>query len=493
MNVLMVTAEMAPLVKVGGLADVTGALPAALAARGHAVRVVLPLYGHLDRAALGLEPRPETGAIPLRVGQAVHPIRFWTWTGAPAGVQVDLVECRPLYGRHGVYADDQGVFFGDSLERASALGAAALMLPELIDWPVHVLHAHDVQAAPALIYRRRWYAGRELPGPAATLLTIHNVAHQLLADPLAVERLGLPRELAQYPGPFEFYGQSNLLKAGIVEAEHVNTVSPTYAREATTDAEAGCGLQGVLAARGDAFSGILNGADYGVWDPASDRHLPARYHREDLVGKAVCRARLLAEAGLEDSPRPLLGMVGRLVPQKGIDIVLDLCDRLVSGDFSLVILGTGDLHYHELLAEAAARHPGRIAFLNRFSERLAHRIYAGSDLFLMPSRFEPCGLSQLYSLRYGTPPVVRRTGGLADTVTDADAEPDRGTGFLFAEATADGLWGALQRARSHLGNSGRWRTLQRRGMACDFSWSAAAASYESLYARMVPAAAGVRR
>jgi starch synthase len=488
MNILMITAEMAPLAKVGGLADVVGALPAALAYRGHDVRVVLPLYGHLDREAHGLERRPETGPLPLRVGQSMHTVRFWSWPQAAAGVQVDLVECPGLFGRPGVYADPAGVVFGDSLERASALCAAALMLPELLDWPVDVVHAHDVQAALAPVYRQWWYAGRGLPGPAATLLTIHNLAHQQLAAPDAVERVGLPRELADFPGPFEFYGQLNLLKAGILAADRVNTVSPTYAREVVADAGLGFGLHGVLASRGEAFDGVLNGVDYRIWDPSRDGHLPAPYHHQDLAGKAICRERLLEELELRPADGPLLGLVSRLFPQKGVDLVIDQLDHLVADGFSLAVLGTGDRDLEQRLSESASRHPDRVAFRAEFNEGLAHRIYAGCDLLLMPSRFEPCGLPQLYALRYGTPPVVRRTGGLADTVVDAGQ--NGGDGFVFEEAHGAAMHAALARAAALRADPGRWRALQRRGMQRDFSWGAAAAAYEDRYRALVPAGDG---
>lgn len=484
MNVLMVAAEMTPLVKVGGLADVVGALPSALARRGGEVRVVLPLYDDLDRKALDLQPRAALPALPLRVGQDMVTMRFWQWRGAPAGVMVDLVECEPLYGRPGVYLDAAGRTFPDTVARASALCQAALVLPRLIDWPVDIVHAHDVHAALAPVYRRQWFAGRDLPGPGATLLTIHNLAHQEIHPPATLLQAGLPLALAQYPGPFEYFGQVNLLKAGILASDRVNTVSPTYAREVTTDPAVGCGLEGVLAARGDDFSGILNGVDDDVWDPSRDPLLAARYDVDDLAGKDRCRAHLLQLAGLEASPRPLLGLVGRLVAQKGLDLLVPLLDRLIGGGFSLVVLGTGAPAYHAALDEACARHPGRVAFWPEFSEVKAHAIYAGCDVFLMPSRFEPCGLSQLYALRYGTPPLVRRTGGLADTVIDA-AEPD-GNGFVFADDSAEALWDALERARDALTDPQAWRALQRRGMAADFSWDVAAAAYQRLYHDLVP-------
>ena len=490
MNVLMVAAEMSPLVKVGGLADVTGALPPALVALGHRVRVVLPLYGHLDRQGLGLRPHPQAARVPLRVGQEMLHLSFWQWPAAPDGVAVDLVECEALYGRAGVYLDEAGHAFCDTVARASCLCQAALILPRLLDWPVDVLHAHDVHAALAPVYRRRWYAGRELPGRGATLLTIHNLAHQEIHPPDTLLQAGLPLALTRYPAPFEFYGHLNLLKGGIVESDLVNTVSPTYAREVVSDPAMGCGLEGVLASRGEDFCGILNGVDYEVWNPATDPFLPAHYHADEFGGKAFCRRQLLAAAALENSPRPLLGLVSRLVAQKGIDLVVPLLDRLVGGGFSLVVLGTGAADYHQALSAAVIRHAGRIAFWPEFNEAKAHLIYAGSDLFLMPSRFEPCGLTQLYALRYGTPPVVRRTGGLADTVSDA--EPAAGTGFLFDESTTEALWGALETARDYYAAPLRWRGLQRRGMAQDFSWEAAAAAYARLYRRLEPGVAAER-
>ena len=484
MNILMVAAEMNPLAKVGGLADVTGALPRALARRGHRVRVVLPLYGHVDRT--GLEPLSGVEAATVRVDQRQLPLRFWSWPGAPTGVTVNLVACGDLFARSGVYADSQGRGFKDSVERASAHCQAALVLPELVDWPVDVLQAHDVQAALAPVYRKHTYAGCGLPGRAASLLTIHNLAHQEIHGPECLEAMGLPASLAVYPGPFEFYGELNLLKGGILASDLVNTVSPTYAREVLTDPRYGCGLEGVLKHRGRSFSGILNGVDYDIWNPASDPLIAAAYDADDLAGKQVCRDRLLADVGLEASERPVLGMVGRLVPQKGLDLVTPLLGRIVAGGYSLVVLGTGDPAIEAALAAAARAHPRRVAFLPEFSEAKAHTIYAGSDIFLMPSRFEPCGLSQLYALRYGSLPVVRRTGGLADTVRPATA-PDA-TGFVFVEDRSEALWGALEQARASFADASGWRGMQQRAMACDFSWDTAAAAYETLYRRLSGAA-----
>lgn len=490
MNILMISAELAPLAKVGGLGDVVDALSRSLAARKHDVRVVLPLYGHLDPAAANIQTIKSLPPLAVRVGQQMHDIRFCRYGSARAAVKVYLVECPSLFGRQGIYTDAAGQGFADSLARASLHAQAALMLPRLLSWPVDVIHAHDAEAVPGLLYRRHWYQNREVPGPAGTVLTIHNLAHQEVHPAGAVETLGLPGSLTAYPGLLEFQGQLNLLKGGILGADMVNTVSPNYARETSTTATFGCGLAEMLASRGEDYVGILNGADYGTWNPARDRHLPAAYTRANLAGKDTCRAALLQELALDPgsdkgTAGPLCGFVGRLVTQKGVDLLLPLLDRLAADGFLFAILGTGEPRLEEMAAAAAARNPGRVAFSARFDEGLAHRIYAGSDLFLMPSEFEPCGLSQLYALKYGTPPVVRLTGGLADTVTDTAADGSLGTGFVFAEARPEALLAALRRAEQLRRQPAVWQQLQRRGMACDFSWSEAAIAYENLYLRAV--------
>jgi starch synthase len=354
------------------------------------------------------------------------------------------------------------------------------MLPRLLDWPVDVIHSHDAEACPAMLYRRQWFAGRQLPGVGGTLLTIHNLAHQEINPQAGVHTLGLPEAMVKYPGVLEFHGQLNLLKAGILSADLVNTVSPTYARETTMDPDFGCGLDGVLLSRKKDYSGILNGADYDTWSTRGNKALPAAYDAGDMTGKDVCRKALIKELGLKVSPgKPVCGLVGRLVQQKGIDLVIPLMQRLVDDGFTFAILGTGEKRYETALRKLADSNPAGVAYVQEFNEDLAHRIYAGSDLFLMPSHFEPCGLSQLYALRYGTPPVVRQTGGLADTVKDATTK--NGTGFIFKEATSPSLLAALRQAEKVFTRPEQWRELQLEGMACDYGWETAAAKYEVLY------------
>lgn len=492
MRILMVTAEYAPLAKVGGLGDAVASLARALSARGHDVRVVLPFYGDLDRDDPALPPDPEAGAVPLRLAGRVRTARFRRWRD-PGGPTVHLLEQEDLFGRAGIYGYGSVTEFSDTVLRLALHAQGALALPDLLGWMPDVIHAHDAASALAVVDHVHWYEGLPGVGEAGTLLTIHNLAHQSLHPRHAIEQLDLPPGLAWYPGPLEFHGGLNLLKGGILHAGRVNTVSPTYAREVVRNAALGCGLGPVLADRGDDFSGILNGMDTEVWNPAADPHLPAAYDRDDLAGKETCRNALCAEMGLDaavpwfglkDRDGPILGIVGRLVTQKGYDLLLPELDAAVAAGWRVAVLGTGDESVAAPLRAAAAAHPGRVALAERFDEGLAHRIIAGSDLFLMPSRFEPCGLTQMYALVYGTVPIVRHTGGLADTVPDLSL-PD-GVGLVFEPASPGGVGHALERAGALWPDAAAWRTLQRRGMACDFGWDGPAASYEELYADLAP-------
>ena len=480
MNILMVSAELAPFAKVGGLADVAEALSRSLAGRGHDVRVVLPLYGSLDRERDKIRPLKKLSPLSLRVGGRMHDVRFHLRGSSSAAVKVYLVECAALYDGRGVYTDENGQGFADSLERAALHSQAALLLPRLLDWPVDIVHAHDASGCPALLYRDTWYNGRTLPGPGATVLTIHNLAHQEVHHPDSTEVLGVPRSLASYPGLLEFHGRLNLMKAGVLAADRVNTVSPNYARETVEDPGYGCGLEQILGSRGKEYTGILNGGDYRTWDPRRDPHLKKNYGPRRAADKAACRRDLVRRLKLKAVPEaPVCGFVSRLVSQKGVDLMLPIMGRLAEDGFCFAILGTGEKILEQEVRAVAAQYPDRIAFVDRFDEALAHRIYAGSDLFLMPSAFEPCGLSQMYALRYGTPPVVRRTGGLADTVVDAAR--NGGTGFVFDEARPEALLQTLRRAEEVFVDKMAFAALQKQGMACEFSWADAAAGYEELY------------
>jgi len=479
----MVTAEFAPVAKVGGLADMTTSLCDALAARGHDVRVVLPLYRHIDRREHGIRPVAKYQPFLVRVGQKIQMGRIFVQGSAATPVKIYLVENKTLYNEPGIYADNEGQPFAHGLARTVFHARAALTVPTLLAWEPQIIHCHDAKAALTSVYLNHWYG--KVPGLANvhSLLTIHNLAYQEIHPRESMELIGLPSVMGAFPGVLEFHGQLNLFKAGILEADLVNTVSPTYAREVISDPQLGCGLGSVLQARGEAFSGVLNGADVETWDPQNDVNLPAHYHIDALDGKQRCRMDLVTSLKLSDGNGPLVGMVSRLVEQKGIDLLMANIDWMVRQGFCLALLGTGEERFRTSLTKAARKHPKQVAFVDKFDEKLAHRIIAGSDMFLIPSLYEPCGLTQMYALRYGAVPVVRHTGGLADTVRDASRAD--GTGFVFHEYQPEALKTALNRAQEAWRDQKGWKTLMRRGMKHNFSWDESASAYESLYERLI--------
>ncbi|MBK8165635.1 MAG: glycogen synthase [bacterium] len=479
MNILLVSAEYAPLAKVGGLADAVAGLAGALAARGHDVRVVLPAYGAIVDRAAEAGFRPAGGPpLALRTGTVFRRAAWLERPRATRGPRLYLLDAPEVFAGD-IYDRAGGPPL--ALERAALLAQAALLLPQRLGWPVDIVHAHDAHAALVPVCRRLWFDAAVLPEAAISVLTIHNLAHQEIHPLDALAALGLPATALAYPGLLEFHGLANLMKGAIVAADTVNTVSPTYATETVAGAEFGCGLEGALAARGAAYRGILNGADYRSWNPRADRALPAPFSAAAIAGREHCRVALRRELGLVDvAPgRLLCGFVGRLVAQKGVELLLPLLERLAEDGLGFALLGSGDGALEERLRALADAHPGSIAFVRGFDDALARRIYGGSDLFLMPSLFEPCGLGQMYALRYGAAPIVRRTGGLADTVVDA-ALPD-GDGFVFDDARPDALLAALRRAEALWSDRSGWAALQQRGMRRLFDWDRSAADYELMY------------
>lgn len=489
MRVLFVSSEVAPFSKTGGLADVSGALPAALGRAGVSVRIVTPLYRCVRDGPWQLRPAGEV-QVALRASAGE---RVAVWEGVLPGddVAVWFVDHPGSFDRPGLYGES-GRDYPDNLERFALFCRAVLEWARACGWVPDVVHCNDWQTALLPAYLR--ISSDPVWVPVGSLLTVHNLAYQGLFPADQYTLLGLPEELYN-PRYFEFWGQVNLLKGGLVFADVLSTVSETYAREIQTP-ELGCGLDGVLRERAADLYGILNGVDYSVWDPRNDHYLPARYGPEDLSGKRVCKAALQQEMRLRtDTGVPLFGMVSRLVEQKGVDLVAACVDRFPAAGAQLVILGTGDPAYEEVLQQAGERHPGWVGVRIGFDERLAHWIEAGCDAFLMPSRYEPSGLNQLYSLRYGTVPVVRRTGGLADSVVDATPEAlarGEATGFVFEEYSSAAFWAAVERALAAYRDPGTWRRLVDAGMAADFSWDRAAGRYVELY-RLAKAKRGAVR
>jgi starch synthase len=475
----MLSPEVYPYAKTGGLADVLAALPPALAAAGVEVTVCVPGYRSALRAAGTPAPGPRLYA---PIASRMEAAEMVCVPGAP--VPTVLLRADRYFDRDGLYGEG-GQDYPDNAERFAFFCRAALEWLRAEREPPDVLHVHEWQAALAPAFLRATAALYPELGRVRTVLTLHNLAFQgrFPADHWHVLNLD-----ARYfvPEFLEFYGEINFLKAGMVFADALTTVSPRYAAEIQTPAF-GEGLDGVLRARGAALRGILNGIDDAVWDPATDPHLPARYRAGDLAGKARCKRALQAELGLEvDDDAPLLGVVSRLAEQKGFDLLaVALPPALEGWDAELAVLGSGEERYERWVRELEARFPGRVGARVGFDEGLAHRIEAGADVFLMPSRFEPCGLNQLYSLRYGTVPIVHATGGLDDSVAEFDPATGTGTGFKFTPYTPDAFLAALERALRTRRDPALWARLVANGMAQDFSWSRAAAEYRALYETLV--------
>ena len=446
-----------------------GSLPSALREFGDEVAVIIPRYGSIDPASV----RRVWDPLPILLGAARYDVSICQ---AGAEFPFYLADCPALFEREGFYGE-AGVDYPDNHIRFSVLAHAALGVARVL-FRTEVFHCHDWQAGLVPAYLRTTLAADAAFSGSKTLFTIHNLGYQGLFPKTALAEVALDASVYR-PDGMEFFGRLSYVKGGIAFADALTTVSPTYAREIQT-LEYGFGLDAALRARADALTGILNGVDYREWNPETDPLIPARYSAGDLGGKRVCKEQLLAEFGLpaEAMDRPLIGVVSRLDWQKGTDILAEVAGEIVAEDVYLVALGAGDPEYEGFFRRMAAEYPGRIAVRIDFDNALAHRIEAGADLFLMPSRYEPCGLNQMYSLRYGTVPVVRATGGLDDTI-------EEGTGFKFAEYSGPALLGAVRAATRAFANRDEWREMMRRGMEKDFSWQASAAAYSALYRRLL--------
>jgi starch synthase len=468
MNILMTASEATPFAKTGGLADVLGALPAALQERGENVAVVLPAYRE-NRYPQATQEAFRNLWIPIGPGYMVdiHQTNL-------RGVNYYFVQCPALYDRDGMYGSGTADFADNHL-RFAALSLAAVGVARHL-FQADLLHLHDWQAALAPVYIREHFRGDPTFRRTKTLLTIHNLGYQGLFPPEALAQIALPPRLMN-PEQLEFFGRVNFLKGGIAWSDAVSTVSQAYAREIQTP-EYGFGLDGFLLKHGP-VTGILNGVDYSEWSPEHDSCIVQNYSAGDLSGKRACKRAILAEYGLprDNLDRPLLAIISRFAAQKGFDILADAASRLMQEDVSLVVLGTGDALYESMFRALARAYPEKVGLQIGYDNGLAHRIEAGADIFLMPSRYEPCGLNQIYSLKYGTVPVVRATGGLDDTI-------DEGTGFKFRDYSGDALLGAVRMALKAFQDLDQWVRRMRRGMEKDFSWRASAGEYVELYRRL---------
>ncbi len=479
MNILFAASEMAPFCKTGGLADVIGSLPPVLAALGHTVHVILPGYASIPREKYRFREECETFQLP--VGPVTKPVGISsaTWKG----VNVHLLENEEYYDRPFLYGDENGDY-ADNGPRFVCYCRGVLEAARCMGFQPDIIHAHDWQAGLIPAYLRTIYTDDPFYRRTSSLFTIHNLGYQGIFPPWVFSLSGVPESEFHWQR-MEFYGNVSFLKSGIVYADAVSTVSGTYAREITTE-PLGFGLQGVLNQRRNVLNGIPNGIDMEDWDPSTDMVLPARYNAHDLQGKATCREVLLEKVGITARAEvPVFGIVSRLDIQKGFDILEEAMEELAGLDLRLIVLGTGAREHNEAMQQFAQRHADRVRLLLKFDTAAARLIYSGSDAFLMPSRYEPCGLGQMIAMRYGTLPVVHSTGGLADTVFDLDSDPVQGNGFAFTEYSAAALVDAVRRAIQAFGEPGRprWHAAVNRGMHEDFSWKRSAEEYVRLYQR----------
>ena len=472
MRILFVASEGLPFSKTGGLADVLEALPRALVSKGHEVAVVLPRY----QADKEMPVVATSLTIPLGAR-----LRFPSVVGGALlrGVRYFFVDDPPYFQRDGLYGNARGDY-PDNAERFSEFSRAAIEIAKHV-WPPDVFHCHDWQTALVPVLLRTSYGDDPAVKDLPVVFTIHNMGYHGQFPRDVLDRAGIPRAVF-HPEGLEFFGNVNLLKGGLVYSDYLTTVSRKYAEEIQTP-DFGYGLDGVVRTRASHLRGILNGVDYTEWNPMKDTHIAMKYSARDLSGKQVCKQDLLRvfELPSENSARPVIGIVSRFADQKGFDLIADRAHELMREDLSLVVLGTGDRRYEDLFRALASSYPARVGVKIGYDNVLAHKVEAGADMFLMPSRYEPCGLNQIYSLKYGTVPIVRATGGLDDTIEPFDLQTGTGTGFKFTEYTGSALLYAVKQAWQHHVDDRIWKRIQLNGMAKDFSWKNPAGEYANLY------------
>ncbi|PWB76470.1 glycogen synthase GlgA [candidate division GN15 bacterium] len=485
LRILEAASEVAPFARTGGLGDVLGSLPKALAKLGHDVKVAMPRYGSIDPESFNLTPANIEFAV--EVAAKPHRCRVLHRRDQKAKVDYYFLENDEYFGRDEFYLDPKtGKDFADNDERFVFFGRAVLELAKRLNWSPDIVHAHDWQAAVIPAYLRTFYAGEPAFANARSVLTIHNLGYQGLFPGKRFSILGLPDKMFYaVTGPYEFFGKVNFLKGGIATADWITTVSGRYAQEIQSDPDFGCGLEGVLKERSGRLTGILNGVDYLTWSPSRDKEIPYRFAMANLSGKRQNKIELLRWAGLPvRTSSPLIGMVSRLTDQKGWDLVAEAADDLFAMNLQMIVLGNGEAKYQQLLQKLEKKFPDKVRAYFTFDDGLAHRIEAAADMFLMPSRWEPCGLNQMYSLKYGTVPIVREVGGLADTIVPYGADGDKGNGFVFKEYTAEAMLDAVKDAVKLFAGRRTWTKLMKAGMKADFSWDASARQYVDLFRRL---------
>ncbi len=476
-KILLVASEVHPFAKTGGLADVAGALPYALLKLGCEVAVAMPKYKSISPEKYRLKYEINGLSVPMGMGDMSADVLSTRLGNSHA--KVYFIQCDRYFDRDGLYGTPEGDYH-DNAERFAFFSRSVLELIRALDWYPDVIHLNDWETGLIPAYLKTLYADQKTYQHIRTLFTIHNMAYQGLFPKYVLPMTGLGWEEYKQE-KLEFYDQVNYLKAGLVYSDAISTVSPTYASEIRTD-EFGQGLQGVLNTRAEDLHGILNGIDYDEWNPATDKEIPAQYTVKNHDRKIESKMKLLKDMSLEfNSQTPVIGLVSRLTDQKGLDLISEIIEPFLAMDVQLVVLGTGDVRYHAMFEMLQQRFPQKLAVNLKYDHRLAKLIYAGSDMFLMPSRFEPCGLGQMIAMKYGTIPLVRKTGGLSDTVENLSPEGKKGTGFVFENYHSEDLLFIIRRAVEAFRQPKIWKELVQRAMTKDFSWDASARQYLDLY------------
>jgi starch synthase len=485
LNLVLVTTEIVPFSKVGGLADVMGALPGELEKLGLAVSVFTPLYAAIDRASYGIKPEPGMPMLEVRVAGSLERFRVYSCLKPGTGVRMYFIDNDRFYARKGIYTiPETGKSFPDEDARTIFFNRAVIAAIKALDLSPDVIHCNDFHSGLIPAYMNLEESETPRFATAGTVFSIHNLAYQGIFGRDFLQKAGLSQSLFTPMSPFEFWGKVNLMKIAISYSSIISTVSKTYADEITSTDEYGYGLEGVLRSRRNDLVGILNGIDVDVWNPETDPLIPYRFTTSALTAKGQNRDELLKAFALSrNAAGPVIGIVSRLVDQKGFDILAEAFGGIMELGASLVVLGTGQEKYHELYWGFAKKYPKQFGLKLEFNDRLAHLIEAGSDFFLMPSRYEPCGLNQMYSLRYGTIPIVRATGGLVDTIVDLDTAGESGNGFTFQEYSSPALLEAVGRATAFYRDRTSLRKVRKRIMREDHSWRRSAEEYRAMYAR----------
>ena len=479
LRILFLSSEVAPFAKTGGMADVASALPKAFHDMGHDIRIMMPKYGSINDRKYILREVIRLKKIKVNMGSKDHVACAKSAFIPDSKVQVYFLEYKPFFDRPELYVDAKtGTDFPDNAARFALFCKAVLETIKLLHWEPQIIHCNDWQSALISWFLKYEYNNDPFFANCSTVLSIHNMAYQGHFPYDHLKQLGIPEDLKEGIDDLKHGEGINFLKGGILTADKITTVSQAYAKEVLNEPEIGAGIDEYLRKRENDFEGILNGVDYSIWDPEKDKLLEDNFSLANPEGKVANKKLLLEKCGFPaDASKPVIGVISRLAEQKGFDLIVEAMKEIVSLDARIVILGTGDPKFHDALEKISKTFPENVAVFLRFDNELAHLIEAGSDIFLMPSRYEPCGLNQMYSLKYGTVPVVRKTGGLADTITDYSTDPENGNGFVFEEYNSKEMVKAIKNAVKTFNDQKTWQKLVKRGMRADYSWKVAAEKY----------------